>query len=246
MKRTSQTGFSVVEALLILMIVGILSFTGWYVYHAKQAADKNYAATDSAPASSSARANNSAGLGFTVKYPSTWTKTDDSAQAQVCTGDALYKLSPASSEIAQAAAAMNANLKHYTIRIAKYTPQDSHCLTDKDSYKDSTFAYLQSSDKLTAGIFKGDSLTFFGSTIDGDRSQLPDTAIISNTNYGQLSHTFTDDAMQTYKGATYQIEVITNSVPDAQEIAPVPLNVTALKGTQLYKDTLAILNSFNN
>lgn len=44
MKRTNQTGFSVVEALLMLVVIGILGFTGWYVYHAKQASDKDYSA----------------------------------------------------------------------------------------------------------------------------------------------------------------------------------------------------------
>jgi Tfp pilus assembly protein PilV len=43
-KHDSNLGFSVVEALLILVVVGILGFTGWYVYHAKQTSDKNYSA----------------------------------------------------------------------------------------------------------------------------------------------------------------------------------------------------------
>ncbi|HUB93141.1 MAG TPA: hypothetical protein VMB52_01415 [Verrucomicrobiae bacterium] len=43
----SNSGFSIVEALLILVIIGILGFTGWYVYHAKQASDKNYSTANS-------------------------------------------------------------------------------------------------------------------------------------------------------------------------------------------------------
>ena len=42
--RSKQSGFSIIEALLILVAVSILSFTGWYVYHAKQASDKDYSA----------------------------------------------------------------------------------------------------------------------------------------------------------------------------------------------------------
>ena len=41
----NQTGFSVIEALLILVVVGILGFTGWFVYHSKQATDKTLANT---------------------------------------------------------------------------------------------------------------------------------------------------------------------------------------------------------
>ena len=37
----NQSGFSAVEALLILIIVGILGFTGYFVWHAKQSADKS-------------------------------------------------------------------------------------------------------------------------------------------------------------------------------------------------------------
>jgi len=37
-----QQGFSAVEALLILVVIGILGFTGWYVYHARQPSDKDY------------------------------------------------------------------------------------------------------------------------------------------------------------------------------------------------------------
>jgi len=46
-KRYNNSGFSAVEALLILVVVGILGFTGWFVYHSKQAADKTLTNTNS-------------------------------------------------------------------------------------------------------------------------------------------------------------------------------------------------------
>lgn len=46
MKKTNQSGFSTVEALLVLVVVGILGFTGWYVYHSRNVADKGYGAAD--------------------------------------------------------------------------------------------------------------------------------------------------------------------------------------------------------
>jgi Tfp pilus assembly protein PilV len=44
--RRNQQGFSVVEGLLILVIVGILGFTGWFVWHARQTADKTLSSAD--------------------------------------------------------------------------------------------------------------------------------------------------------------------------------------------------------
>lgn len=41
MRRTRQRGFSVVEALIILLVVSVLGFTGWYVYHTRQTSDNN-------------------------------------------------------------------------------------------------------------------------------------------------------------------------------------------------------------
>lgn len=46
-KLKNNSGFSVVEALLILIVIGILGFTGWFVYHARQTADKNLTSNNS-------------------------------------------------------------------------------------------------------------------------------------------------------------------------------------------------------
>lgn len=35
----SQAGFSAVEVVLLIVIVGVIGFVGWYVYHAKQNSD---------------------------------------------------------------------------------------------------------------------------------------------------------------------------------------------------------------
>ncbi len=56
MKRLKNSlGFSVVEALLLLIVVGILGFTGWFVYHAKQSSDKNYATSANSDSSSTTK-----------------------------------------------------------------------------------------------------------------------------------------------------------------------------------------------
>jgi|GEM_PF-343635 len=47
MTRISQAGFSAVEGLLLLVIAGIIGFTGWFVYHSRQMSNKDYAASSS-------------------------------------------------------------------------------------------------------------------------------------------------------------------------------------------------------
>lgn len=39
--KKNQKGFSVIEALLFLIIVGLIGFVGWYVWHAKNNTDNN-------------------------------------------------------------------------------------------------------------------------------------------------------------------------------------------------------------
>ncbi len=40
MKQLNQKGFSAVEGLLVLIIVGLVGFTGWFVWHSQQTASK--------------------------------------------------------------------------------------------------------------------------------------------------------------------------------------------------------------
>jgi cytoskeletal protein RodZ len=44
--NTNQRGFAAVEAILIVIVLGIIGFTGWFVYHAKQNTDKTLTSAD--------------------------------------------------------------------------------------------------------------------------------------------------------------------------------------------------------
>jgi len=46
MKKNSQ-GFATIEAALLVVILGILGFTGWYVWHAKQNAEESLSSNNS-------------------------------------------------------------------------------------------------------------------------------------------------------------------------------------------------------
>lgn len=80
--KNSQ-GFSAVEALLILVVVGILGFTGWFVYHSKQAADKSLTTTNSTVPTYKKRTSTNTKAtttlskqnGYSFSYPSAWATT---------------------------------------------------------------------------------------------------------------------------------------------------------------------------
>lgn len=112
----NQNGFSAVEAVLILVILGIVGFTGYFVWHAKQNTDKSLASNNSTtpiikkktPASIqsadpyagwSGCSDTSEGLSF--KYPSAWTTTG-LGTGGACTADSEHQLSLYSPQVSGA------------------------------------------------------------------------------------------------------------------------------------------------
>lgn len=89
--KSGQKGFTVIETLLVLILLAILGFTGYYVWHSQKTANSTYnsaAKTSNSTASSSAdnwqtytgkvtdQADNSASeadqISYTFKYPGDW------------------------------------------------------------------------------------------------------------------------------------------------------------------------------
>lgn len=83
MKKTDQAGFGIVKSLLILVVVCILGFMGWYVFHTKLMSNKRYTTTTISknPMPNSAPVDPYAGWktytselgGISIKYPGDWT-----------------------------------------------------------------------------------------------------------------------------------------------------------------------------
>jgi hypothetical protein len=73
-KISKQSGFAVVEGLLIFVIVGIIGFTGWYVWHSQKNADKSYdnssnsSQTTASPGKKATTTNQKTSTSSTQKY----------------------------------------------------------------------------------------------------------------------------------------------------------------------------------
>ena len=92
------------------MVLGILGFTGWYVYHVKQASDKNYSTSasltvptykkKSTTKASAASADPYAGWasytskleGIAIKYPSDWTAPSDGSMLSILNNTAQEEM----------------------------------------------------------------------------------------------------------------------------------------------------------
>jgi len=83
MKKLSSKGFSAIEALLILVIIGMIGGVGYYVYTQNKAATKDNTAQDGSTKTSQKNPDKEEDktseyknetLGFSFKYPKNWSK----------------------------------------------------------------------------------------------------------------------------------------------------------------------------
>lgn len=80
--KKNQKGFSVVEGLLILIVVGLLAFVGWYVYHTKRTSSPTKTSTTPTLTQTTTKDYTDTSGTYSLKYPSDWTvkeQPDDSA-----------------------------------------------------------------------------------------------------------------------------------------------------------------------
>ena len=90
--KNNQYGFGAIEGLLVLVVIAIIGFTGWYVWHAKQTTDKNLTSgSSSAPVFNKVKNNTYAGWKTycdsatkdCFEYPQTWKLSSEPKIAEV-------------------------------------------------------------------------------------------------------------------------------------------------------------------
>lgn len=71
-KHTHEQGFSAVEALIIVVVVGILGFAGWFVLHAQKAAQKSNVVSSTTTSTSTKAKEPATATGFTNGPGADW------------------------------------------------------------------------------------------------------------------------------------------------------------------------------
>jgi len=77
--KQNQRGFTLIEALLVLILITLLGFAGWYVRYSNKNSPNTKQTNEQTKVQSSATANktySNSELAFTFKYPSSWTTLD--------------------------------------------------------------------------------------------------------------------------------------------------------------------------
>ena len=243
--QKNKDGFTVVEVLLVLILVVLIGFAGWYVYHTDHKTTANTNTTSNTSTSSNVYAgwktDTTSISGLSFKYPSTWTVNPNVEGAAICTGGVVVGVIPSASEISQAMTAAQ-----YYLEIYKYGTPSSNCAPDGTDFSTLQFSSMNSSDQIQSGVFSNDWLTFF--SFNDTQTQFypsqPDTAILTANSYNGSQTAFTNSGTVQGDGATYQVGIVTTTVQGQVE-TPVNISVGSFKSSQLYKDTVNILNSIN-
>jgi hypothetical protein len=174
-------------------------------------------------------------IGLAFHYPAAWA---DVPSHSICTGALLTSLTPTAPEVS---AALPTAVQYY-IEVEKYGTAAASCRADGTNLSGTSFSSISSSTQLQHGAFKGDWLTFFAGGNKSFTATQPDTAVVTPNKYTGSQTTFKNAGTIPYKGKTYQISIITSSGATQSE-TPVSLNIASFKTSELYGDTLNILNS---
>lgn len=253
-KRDTNLGFSIVEALLILAVVGILGFTGWYVYHAKQTSNKDYSAAASATVPTYKKKTSTkttttanpyngwntytvASTGLTFKYPANWTMRNNA----LCTTDSyIYHLEAPESELSTAGAPpVNELVTGYDLDIIVGTAASTGAGCNPISSRQGVVMGAQSSSQIIkSGALQG-KYVLVNSDINGNGTDAANGIDVYNSNYGP-GEKVTETGQLTVPGTP--VLQVTSGLIAGQDIGET--TTSNFINSQLYKDTLNIVNSF--
>ena len=135
----TQDGFSVVEGLLVVIILCLVGFVGWYVIHANKTSSSTNAPANNTSTTAKATPQadpykgwavaSSSKLSVSFKYPSDWKSSIPDGTA-TCSGVILANVEPSAGDLSSAATIVNPLLKSYRINITQFGAQSSKCAAD--------------------------------------------------------------------------------------------------------------------
>ena len=249
--KLNQKGFTAVEILLTLIFLTIVAAIGVYIAHNHNTNKPVATTSTSTTAAQSTRTTatnpyagwktESVPRGVTFKFLSTFKVTTNDGSDN-CTGFTSATISAPQNLITSS----GITAQGYSIYILRYGTQSDSCAPDgystsgtnakQDGFDNITS--IVSSDKISSGVISGNYLSFVQDSGLAGATE----ALVTSTQYNNAT-AFTDPGTVTIGGNTYQITVEADTGQSAQNPSPASINLNSFKATDLYKDTLNILNS---
>ena len=270
--RNNQSGFGAVEGILVLVIVVLIGVVGFMVYknHNKTKPTPVASTTTTKPTASTQAKTPTApdpytgwqtytGTDVNFKYPADWTATAANFGEDRAVFGTAVSINPNT---------VPTNTGAFVNPPASYSKSNSYTVTIKELFistseylsylkgpnqsgiggvwynQPTPYNYLKTSGQVTSGLFSGKYLTFLSqlNTIKNVTNKLPTQGLVTNQSYDGSSGTITEQGFVVANGKTYQITV--DSTDDsAGNGYPSVFNMSGYTGTDLYKDTVLLLNS---
>lgn len=264
--QKNQSGFGVIEGLLVVLVVAVIGFGGYYVVHSQKTAARSNSATSSTAKSTSANQSTAtkaqspdpyagwktyAGADFNLKYPADWNVKAGSFGQDGQVWGTNVSINPNTVPTTTGAfvnpPASYSSSNSYTVSIKKFAISTSDYLAYNNGIgynQPKPYNYLKTSGQITSGIFSGKYLTFLShdNVLKNVTNKLPDQALVTNQSYDGSNGTMTEQGFVVVNNKTYQITVDSTDTADGNGY-PSVFNMDALTSTDLYKDTLLVINS---
>jgi hypothetical protein len=253
--KNNQKGFSAIEGLLILIIICLIGFSGWYVWNSKQTSDvpnnnvtKTVSAKQSTPDPYRGWSTCSAAqLGVSVRYPQGWSIDsgcpDKNAVSQTCTGAFALNMTPDTNELAAASNASSVlKTEGYSIGIVRFGSKKTNCAPDGNDFSMVKCSTFSEGGEIKDGMFKGDKLMFWNGNNPSQGGV--DTGYVFSDSC--TTPTAGTRANLTYNDKTYQIYINILGKLHAQSSDAASVDLPKFMTTQLYKDSLGVISSITS
>jgi hypothetical protein len=235
----NTNGFGLIEALLILVVLLVLGGAGAYVYHhdhkAKTPTAQSSTTTPTKTSTTNAATTNPyvgwstyavGTTGLIFKYPADWTVSD----TPQCDGAHSYAVYAPPSEVSVVGGAVSS----YGIAvIAGAEPATASCAPTLSSLQGVVVGAQSQSQVIENGVLKGKDMLMNGDSAGTNGLHVLNSSYSAGQKIGE-------SGLLTVNGTPFQISA---GFSDGQDIGEAA--TSNFVSSQLYKDTLNILNSFS-